>query len=95
MRELEALAKGTSAQTPAAQRDEPSFVEMMEKAINTVNETQKTASDLRTRFEMGDETVDIAEVMVAASRSSVSFEALMQVRNRFLTAYQDIMNKSL
>ncbi len=93
MQALEALANGGNVQqTPAIETQTPSFVEMLEQAINTVNETQQHASDLRTRFEMGDQSVDIAEVMVAASQSSISFEALMQVRNKFLTAYQDIMN---
>ena len=93
MQALEALANGANVQpNPSIEQQSPSFVEMLEQAINTVNETQKHASDLRTRFEMGDQSVDIAEVMVAASQSSISFEALMQVRNKFLSAYQDIMN---
>ncbi len=93
MKQLEALANGHTVQaTPTLEQQSPSFVEMLEQAINQVNETQQHASDLRKRFEMGDQSVDIAEVMVAASQSSISFEALMQVRNRFVTAYQDVMN---
>lgn len=95
MKELESLASSGRVQAPALEQQSPSFVQMLEQAINQVNETQQHASDLRTRFEMGDATVDIAEVMVAASQSSISFEALMQVRNKFLTAYQDVMNMSV
>ena len=95
MKALESLASSASVQPAAQDPQSPSFVEMLEQAINQVNETQQHASDLRKRFELGDQSVDIAEVMVAASQSSISFEALMQVRNKFLTAYQDVMNMSV
>lgn len=95
MQALESIASGGGVKVPTTEQQAPSFVDMLEQAINKVNETQQHASDLRTRFEMGDESVDIAEVMVAASQSSISFEALMQVRNKFLTAYQDVMNMSV
>ena len=97
MKALESIANGGDINMPSldAQSQSPSFVEVLEQAINQVNETQQRASDLRKRFELGDSSVDIAEVMVAASQSSISFEALMQVRNRFLTAYQDVMNMSV
>ena len=95
MKALESLASSRSMQAPAIEQQSPSFVEMLEQAISQVNETQQHASDLRKRFELGDQSVDIAEVMVAASQSSISFEALMQVRNKFLTAYQDVMNMSV
>ena len=39
-----------------------------------------------------DPTVDIAQVMVAMQKSSISFQALTEVRNKLLTAYQDVMN---
>ena len=95
MQALEAMANGGAMQSPSIEQQSPSFAELMENAINQVNETQARASDLRERFEMGDPSIDIAEVMVAASQSSISFEALMQVRNRFMKAYQDIMNMSV
>ncbi len=96
MKQLESLAHGGVVQPTELQpQQSPSFVEMLEQAINQVNETHQHASDLRKRFEMGDQSVDISEVMVAASQSTISFEALMQVRNKFLTAYQDVMNMSV
>jgi len=70
----------------------PSFSDMLGKAVNTVNELQQTSSQLSTAYEMGDPNVDITRVMIAAQKSSVSFEALTQVRNRVVKAYEDIMN---
>ncbi len=70
----------------------PSFSDMLGKAVNTVNELQQTSSQLSTAYEMGDPNVDITQVMIASQKSSVSFEALTQVRNRVVKAYEDIMN---
>lgn len=69
-----------------------SFSAMLGQAVGSVNETQKTAGDLRTAYDMGNPDVDITRVMIAAQKSTVSFEALTQVRNRVVKAYEDIMN---
>jgi flagellar hook-basal body complex protein FliE len=73
-------------------REVPSFGDMLGQAVNHVNDLQQTASDLRTAYELGDPNVDLTRVMIAAQKSSVSFEALTQVRNRVVRAYEDIMN---
>jgi len=70
----------------------PSIGEMMGNAINHVNATQKHAGSLSTRYTEGDPNVDLPEVMVAMQKSSVSFQAMSQVRNKLLEAYKDIMN---
>ncbi|MFP3977945.1 flagellar hook-basal body complex protein FliE [Marinobacter sp. KMM 10035] len=69
-----------------------SFGNMLSKAVNNVNEVQQDANALRTAYDTGDPTVDITRVMIAAQKSTVSFEALTQVRNRVVRAYEDIMN---
>ncbi len=70
----------------------PSIGEMMGNAINQVNETQKHAGSLGTRYTQGDPDIDLPEVMVAMQKSSVSFQAMSQVRNKLLEAYKDVMN---
>ncbi|WP_114418760.1 flagellar hook-basal body complex protein FliE [Marinospirillum perlucidum] len=72
-------------------KEVPSFTTLLKQAIDNVNGHQQTANDLRTRYEMGDPNVDITNVMIAAQKSSVSFEAMTQVRNRLVSAYQEIM----
>ncbi|ARU57591.1 MAG: flagellar hook-basal body complex protein FliE [Pseudomonadales bacterium] len=71
--------------------DVPSFGDMLTSAVNKVNDTQKTAKTLATAYEQGDPQVDIARVMVAGQKASVSFQALTQVRNKVVQAYEEIM----
>src|SRR5690554_8095519 len=73
-------------------RDVPSFNDMLGKAVNSVNEVQGQANELRTAYEMGDPNVDITRVMIAAQKSSVSFEALTQVRNRVVRDRKSVVN---
>ena len=70
----------------------PDFQSMFKNAIDNVNENQKTAAHLATRFEQGDPSIDLPEVMIALQKSSVSFQAMTQVRNKLVEAYKDIMN---
>lgn len=68
------------------------FGSMLKQAVNAVNDTQLKSGELQTAFEMGDPNVDLTEVMIQMQKASVSFEAMTQVRNRMVTAYQDVMN---
>ncbi len=93
MRSIEALAKNQQATVkPGEQKDQTSFAELMSKAIDQVNQSQAHSSELQQALEKGDPSVDIAQVMVAMQKSRVSFQALTEVRNKLLTAYQDVMN---
>ncbi|TGG95980.1 flagellar hook-basal body complex protein FliE [Natronospirillum operosum] len=73
-------------------QDAPRFAEMFKSAIDTVNQSQQTANTLRTAYEQGVPGVDLPDVMIAANKAQVSFEATTQVRNRLLEAYKEIMN---
>jgi flagellar hook-basal body complex protein FliE len=59
--------------------------------LGSVNTAQADASAASAAFERG-ETSDIAGVMLARQKSSIAFEATLQVRNKLLSAYRDIMN---
>ncbi|MEG3181771.1 flagellar hook-basal body complex protein FliE [Sphingomonas sp. LT1P40] len=89
----EALQRATTgAAAPAAQPAGPtSFADTLETALKQVNGAQAKAGDLSAAYERG-ETVDIAKVMLARQEASVGFEATLQVRNKLLTAYRDIMS---
>ncbi|MGV8958956.1 MAG: flagellar hook-basal body complex protein FliE [Stenotrophomonas sp.] len=73
----------------------PSFTDTLRNAINGVNETQQKAGALATAFELGEPGADLAKVMVAAQQSQVAFRATVEVRNRLVQAYQDVMNMPL
>lgn len=79
---------------PLQQTQEPqkSFGDLLSSAVNSVNETQQHSSTLATAYERGEPGVSLEQVMVASQKASVSFQALTQVRNRLVEAYQDVMN---
>lgn len=76
----------------AAQSD---FSGMIRSAIDGVNETQAKASALQRAYELGEDNVDLTQVMIQMQKATVSFEALTQVRNKIISAYQDVMNMPL
>ena len=63
----------------------------IENAVNSVNEAQLTASDMRDAYERG-EDIPLTDVVLAMQKSSLAFEATLQVRNKLLKAYEDIKN---
>lgn len=73
----------------------PSFSETLRSAIGGVNQTQQQAGALSQAFEMGDPNAGLAKVMMAAQQSQVAFRATVEVRNRLVQAYQDVMNMPL
>lgn len=77
--------------------DDPkdSFGAVLGQFVSKVNEAQTMSADLAARFEQGDEKVSLAQVMVASQKSSVSFQAVVQVRSKLLAAYQDVMNMQI
>jgi flagellar hook-basal body complex protein FliE len=71
------------------------FGTMVTKAIDGVNDAQQAASAMQNKFELGDPSVDLSSVMLATSKAQLQFRAMVEVRNRLVTAYQDIMNMPL
>ena len=68
------------------------FRSAMSNAIDGVSKAQNEAGELQKAFEMGDPRADLARVMVAMQQSQVAFRATVEVRNRLVQAYQDVMN---
>ncbi|MFN3433921.1 MAG: flagellar hook-basal body complex protein FliE [Sphingomonas sp.] len=89
----QALARAGAADGAApTQGTKPtSFADTLQDALKDVNASQNQASALSESYERG-ETVDIAKVMLARQQASVGFEATLQVRNKLLSAYKDIMS---
>lgn len=69
-----------------------SFQQTLNNAIDGVSQAQNEAGALQQAFEMGDPRADLARVMVAMQQSQVAFKAAVEVRNRLVQAYQDVMN---
>lgn len=92
--EMQAMMVEAGNNRPAAtgQKVGADFGNMLTQAINNVNGLQKTSSDLQTRFDRGDEGISLSDVMIARNKSSVAFEATIQVRNKLVEAYKELMN---
>jgi flagellar hook-basal body complex protein FliE len=94
MRTMEAQAKASPENLTAINTTDEavSFSSALKNSIDAVNQTSLESAKLADAFEKGDTSVSLAQLMIAMEKSSVSFQAMTQVRNRLLSAYQDIMN---
>lgn len=68
------------------------FADALKNTIAEVSEAQKSAGEMGKRFTMGDESVSLSEVMVSMQKASIGFQATVQVRNKLVSAYHEIMN---
>jgi flagellar hook-basal body complex protein FliE len=95
--QIRALSAQAAAQPqqarPVAGGD--AFGSLLKSAIDTVNTSQSEAVRQQRAFEMGDPNTDLSSVMLATSKAQVSFRGMVEVRNRLVAAYQDIMNMPL
>ena len=92
MRTLASQASATRAENSTPPAGRVDFSQMLGNAIGNVNDTQLQSRQLKQSFELGDRDVNLSQVMVAAQKSSISFEAMVQVRNKLIDAYKEVMN---
>lgn len=99
MRVMAQASQGTAANGNAVQAPQegqgPDFAALLKQSVDSVNETQMKAGAMRDAFVAGDPNTNLPEVMVALEKASVSFEAMKQVRNKLVEAYQQVMNMSM
>ncbi len=74
-----------------APKDIPDFSQMLSNAVTQVNDLQQESRRLSNAYQAGDPQADLTQVMIASQKSSVAFQALTQVRNKVVQAYEDIM----
>ena len=67
------------------------FADALAASLDQVNQAQQAAGNLQDRYLLGETDVNLADVMVAGQKSQISFQTLLQVRNRMVEAYQEIM----
>ena len=93
MRAAAAQAQSKPQQTAGvAQADGPAnFSSLLSQSIDKVNGMQQEAGNLTRAFEMGSANVSLPEVMIAKSKAGLAFEGMVQVRNKMIDAYQEIM----
>ena len=79
----------------SSQTERVDFGNVLKNSIESVNSTQKTAGEMAAAFERGEENVSLPEVMVALQKADVSFSAMVEVRNKLVDAYQEVMRMSV
>lgn len=88
MRMVSAQAQGVQPQ----QDSNVNFADVLKSSVDAVNDTQMESAKLKEAFQLGEPGVELVDVMLAAQKSSVSFNAMVSVRNKLVEAYKDIMN---
>ena len=83
---------GTPLAKPTAPADAGNFRTAMADALKGVSNTQLEASRLQREVALDNPTVSLEETMVAMQKAQLGFQATLQVRNRLVSAYTDIMN---
>jgi len=95
MRVMAAQAGAPGVSNPAAPAQGANFQELLSDSIGKVNDMQQQAGQLKTGFEKGQDGIDLAQVMIASQKASLSFNAMVEVRNKLVDAYKDVMNMPL
>lgn len=83
------LQDGPEDSKPAEKAD---FSTALKTMLDDVNGAQTKAKVMGERFALGDDSVNLSDVMIASQKASIAFQATVQVRNKLVSAYQDIMN---
>lgn len=92
-----------AAQRPAANAIQPAasqsqaggFADAVKGALTKASVAEDKAAQVARAFELGDPSADLAKVMIAQAQAQVSFRSVSEVRNRLVSAYQEIMNMPL
>lgn len=91
MQAAASAAAGGTAESSAAPGG-ADFAAMLKSSIDQVNNAQLQSSEMAKNFELGKNDASLQEVMISLQKANVSFQTMVQVRNKLVSAYQDIMN---
>lgn len=92
LRSTATQAAGKSADTASSAAGGADFAQVLQGSIEKVNQAQTQAHEMAEKLVAGDNSQNLHEVMIALQTASVSFQEMVQVRNRLVSAYQDVMN---
>lgn len=97
----EAAQKPTGLQAPEAPvksnspSQQVSFSDALKNSLDQVNGMQKQSEQLGKDFVMGNDNVSLSDVMISGQKANIAFQATVQVRNKLVSAYQDMMNMQI
>ncbi len=93
MRAAMAIAQGGIApKPPVTATSATDFASVLKSSLDSVAQAQNHAESLQKAFVLGDDKVSLSEVMIDMQKANISFQTTVQVRNKVIAAYNDIMN---
>lgn len=93
--QLRAVAAQAAASPLSAPQEAPGgsdFASLLKSAVAEANSAQLDARQLTQKFETGNPNVNLQDVVLSLQKASLSFQSMVQVRNKLVSAYQDVMN---
>jgi flagellar hook-basal body complex protein FliE len=85
-------ADGVPLERAGAPVEGTSFKSAMAQALQSVSQTQNEAQTLQRELQLDNPSVSLEQTMVAMQKAQIGFQATLQVRNRLVQAYSEIMN---
>lgn len=70
----------------------PGFADALKASLEQVNNVQQKSEQMAQAFALGDDKVNLSDMMISMQKASISLQATVQARNKMVSAYQDIMN---
>ncbi|MBK7425031.1 MAG: flagellar hook-basal body complex protein FliE [Propionivibrio sp.] len=92
LRATAAQAGGRVAEAQSAPAGGADFAQILQNSIDQVNQTQQQAQGMAANFAAGDGNANLHEVMISLQKANISFQEMVQVRNKLVSAYHDVMN---
>lgn len=86
---------GDVAKTGTAPTTKLDFADALKSSLDQVNAAQASSQQMGQRFAMGDDSVSMSDMMISMQKASISFQTTVQVRNKLVSAYHDIMNMQI
>lgn len=94
--QLRSVAAQTQVNAPTISTEtdvkRPSFGDALKASLDQVNNIQAQSQQLGESFAKGDDKVNLSDVMISMQKANISFQTTIQVRNKLVSAYHEIMN---
>ena len=87
-----AAAAGLREPSQSAQIGKMDFSNVLKSSLDSVAQAQAKSEAMQKAFVLGDDKVSLSDTMIAMQKASINFQTTVQVRNKFVQAYNDIMN---
>ncbi|AMC34949.1 flagellar hook-basal body complex protein FliE [Iodobacter arcticus] len=92
LKAMSALAGGQAASQAQPVAGAPDFASMLKSSLDQVNQVQQDAQAQQLAFQSGAPEANLQDVMVSLQKASLSFQTMVQVRNKLVSAYQEVMS---